>query len=86
MSQSVKIVYFSSLITGPWEWGHIPIPSPKIILFMLIPLSEEGVSQGGREMSHGPSLVRGTSYQSREALSKVSNCFLKATVDPGQVS
>lgn len=86
MSQSVKIVYFSSLITGPWEWGHIPIPSPKIILFMLIPLSEEGVLRVGREKSHGLSLVRGTSYQSREALSKISNCFLKATLDPGQVS
>jgi len=35
-------------------------------------------------MSHGLSLVRGTSYQSREALSKVSNCFLKATLDLGK--
>ena len=37
-------------------------------------------------MSHGLSLVCGTSYQSREALSKVSNCFLKATLDSDQVS
>ena len=49
MSQSVKIVYFSSLITGPWEWGHIPIPSPKIMLFMLIPLSEDPGSLARRQ-------------------------------------